>query len=84
LLAVDGEALLGRPLLQTVMRSRRPDLHDSLADLRERAAAELRSLPRSAPCAVVLSGRLARLTAEVQGIADAASLAQPLAQHSPT
>jgi nicotinate phosphoribosyltransferase len=83
-LAVDGEALLGRPLLETVMRSGRALLHESLGDLRARAAAELRALPRSAPYAVVLSDRLARLAAEVQGIADPASLKQPLAQHGTT
>jgi nicotinate phosphoribosyltransferase len=83
-LAVDGEALLGRPLLEPVMHNGRAVLHDSLGDLRARAAAELRALPRFAPYAVVLSDRLARLTAEVQGTADAASLTLPLAQHGTT
>jgi nicotinate phosphoribosyltransferase len=83
-LALDGEVLLGRPLLAPVMRSGRALLHDSLEDLRARAAAELGALPRSAPYAVVLSERLARLTSEVRGIEDAASLTRPLTQHGAT
>jgi nicotinate phosphoribosyltransferase len=93
LLAVDGERLLGRPLLVPVMRDGRSVLGDSLAVLRRRAAGELRSLPTTLgkpgaePYPVVLSDRLARLTADVQDIHDGAGLAalrRPLEQHGPT
>lgn len=95
-LAVAGERLLGRPLLETVMRDGRSTLHDSLAALRRRAAGELRALPETLrrpgatpapPYPVVLSDRLVRLTADVHGIDDQALLAElrrPLEQHGRT
>lgn len=95
-LAVAGERLLGRPLLQTVMRDGRSTLADSLTALRRRAADELDALPETLrapgarpapPYPVVLSDRLVRLTADVQGIDDPALLAElrrPLEQHGPT
>jgi len=95
-LAVAGEPLLGRPLLQGDMRGGRSVLGDSLDALRRRAAGELRALPpalrrpgaaTAEPYPVMRSDRLVRLTAEVQGIDDAAALAQlrrPLAQHGAT
>ena len=95
-LAVDGEPLLGHPLLETVMRDGRSLLRDSLHDLRRRAAGELRALPEplrrpgpapAEPYPVVLSDALVRLTARVQGLEDAAALAQlrlPLPQRGVT
>ena len=83
-LAVDGERLLGRPLLRPAMRSGRAVLSEPLGALRARAAAELRALPAATPYPVVLSGRLARLAAELQGMADPAALRRPLEQHGPT
>jgi nicotinate phosphoribosyltransferase len=95
-LAVAGERLLGRPLLEPVMRDGRSTLRDSLAALRRRAAGELHALPetlrapgarRGTPYPVVLSDRLVRLTADVQGIDDPALLAdlrRPLEQHGAT
>jgi nicotinate phosphoribosyltransferase len=82
-LAVDGERLLGRPLLEPAMRDGRAELADSLEALRARAAAELRALPASTPYPVVLSDRLVRLTADVQGVA-ADDLRRPLEQHGRT
>ena len=82
-LAVDGERLLGRPLLEPVMHTGRVELTDTLDALRARAAAELRALPASAPYPVVLSDRLVRLTADVRGVA-ADDLRRPLEQHGRT
>ena len=82
-LAVEGERLLGRPLLELVMRDGRAELTDSLDALRARSAGELRALPTSTPYPVLLSDRLVRLTAEVQGVA-AADLRRPLEQHGRT
>ena len=82
-LAVADERLLGRPLLEPVMRDGRSELRDPLRVLRARAATELRALPPATPYPVMLSDRLARLTAEVQGVATA-QLRLPLAQHGRT
>jgi len=82
-LAVEGERLLGRPLLEPVMRDGRAELTDSLDALRTRSAGELRALPTSTPYPVLLSDRLVRLTADVQGMA-AADLRRPLEQHGRT
>lgn len=82
-LAVDGERLLGRPLLQPVMRGGRVELADSLDALRARSAASLRALPQARPYPVVLSDRLARLTSAVQGV-PAAALRGPLEQYGRT
>ena len=82
-LAVADERLLGRPLLEPVMRDGRSELRDPLRVLRARAASELRALPPATPYPVMLSDRLARLTAEVQGVATA-QLRLPLAQHGRT
>ena len=70
-LAVADERLLGRPLLEPVMRDGTSELRDPLRVLRARAAAGLRALPRATPYPVMLSDRLARLTAEVQGVTTA-------------
>ena len=94
-LALAGERLLGRPLLQTVMREGRSALRDSLDVLRGRSAVELHSLPAALrrpstdlaePYPVLLSGRLVRLTAEVQGLEEAAvaELRRPLGQRGAT
>jgi nicotinate phosphoribosyltransferase len=76
-LALEGERLPGRPLLEAVMRDGHPLLSDSLEDLRARATRELKSLPVALrrvqgvpgePYAVTPSARLAALAANVQGI----------------
>ena len=78
-LAVDGERLLGRPLLEPVMLDGRAGLTDALAALRDRTACATRghALPRRA------SDRLVTLTAGVPGIAPA-DLRRPLEQHGRT
>lgn len=70
-------------LLETVMRDGRSELRDPLRVLRARAATELRAVPATGHYPVVLSDRLARLTADVQGIAPA-DLHRPLEQHGRT
>ena len=94
-LALSTERLLGRPLLAPAMRDGRLELDDSLTTLRARAASELQTLPaplrQLVPAAesypVVLSGRLADLTATAQGSTDPQKLAglrRPIEQHGAT
>jgi hypothetical protein len=78
------------------MRGGHRDHHESLAELRARATAQLRSLPETlrrpeAPPAttypVIPSRRLATLAAATQGIDDAAALnalPEPVAQRGAT
>ena len=95
-LAIDGERLAGRPLLEPAMRSGRPLLRDSLDDLRARARCELSALPEQLrrphgppgePYAVTPSEELAELTARVQVIEGAERVARvrrPLTQRGVT
>jgi nicotinate phosphoribosyltransferase len=82
ILAAADERLPGTSLLEPAMRDGRSMLRDSLRDLQARAAVELRALPPALrgpapgpqePYAVVVSDRLARLTAAVQGLDDSAA-----------
>jgi nicotinate phosphoribosyltransferase len=93
-LALADEHLAGRPLLASAMREGRSVLGEPLDQLRARASAGLGSLPEplrgsgDGPAyPVVLSERLAELTATVQEIEDSrriAELGRPLLQHGVT
>jgi nicotinate phosphoribosyltransferase len=94
-LAIASEHRLGRRLLAPAMRDGRLELNESLAALRARALSELRTLPdplrqlahAAEPYPVVLSERLADLTAAAQGITDREQLAglrRPIEQHGAT
>lgn len=92
-LALASESASGYPLLEPAMRHGHLVLDDSLSSLRARAVAGLRSLPPALrgpgpapeePYAVVLSERLAQLTAAVRSGADRGALARPIEQRGTT